>query len=106
MGVNRVLNTKICLKRVTEEEFRDILLPENGYYRVKDVYMNMDLSSTYTMNQWNYQETVTTQYIPETMVCQKCTTIKDCLDPRRPWVGTPHCKKWAKPKQECTEIQF
>ena len=73
---------------------------------LNDVYMNMDLSSTYTMNQWNYQETVTTQYIPETMVCQKCTTIKDCLDPRRPWVGGPHCKKWAEPKQECTEIQF
>lgn len=46
MGVNRVLNTKICLKRVTEEEFRDILLPENGYYRVKDVYMNMDTFET------------------------------------------------------------
>lgn len=46
MSVNRVLNTKICLKRVTEEEFRDILLPENGYYRVKDVYMNMDTFET------------------------------------------------------------
>lgn len=46
MGVNRVLNTKICLKRVTEKEFRDILLPENGYYRVKDVYMNMDTFET------------------------------------------------------------
>ena len=30
----------------TEEEFRDILLPENGYYRVKDVYMNMDTFET------------------------------------------------------------
>ena len=46
MSVNRVLNTKICLKRVTEEEFKDILLPENGYYRVKDVYMNMDTFET------------------------------------------------------------
>ena len=42
----KTLNTKICLKRVTEEEFRDILLPENGYYRVKDVYMNMDTFET------------------------------------------------------------
>ena len=46
MSINRVLNTTICLKRVTEEEFRDILLPENGYYRVKDVYMNMDTFET------------------------------------------------------------
>lgn len=42
----KVLNTKICLKRVTEEEFRDKLLPENGYYRVKDVYINMDTFET------------------------------------------------------------
>lgn len=40
------LNTRICLKRVTEKEFRDILLPKNGYYRVKDVYMNMDTFET------------------------------------------------------------
>lgn len=44
--MNKVLNTKICLKRVTEEEFRDILLPKNGYYRVKDVYINMDTFET------------------------------------------------------------
>ena len=46
MSVNKVLNTKICLKRVTEEEFRDILLPKNGYYKVKDVYINMDTFET------------------------------------------------------------
>ena len=57
MGVNRVLNTKICLKRVTEEEFRDILLPENGYYRVKDVYMNMDTFETVLV--YNPNDTVT-----------------------------------------------
>lgn len=57
MSVNRVLNTKICLKRVTEEEFRDILLPENGYYRVKDVYMNMDTFETVLV--YNPNDTVT-----------------------------------------------
>ena len=57
MGVNKVLNTKICLKRVTEEEFRDILLPENGYYRVKDVYMNMDTFETVLV--YNPNDTVT-----------------------------------------------
>lgn len=46
MSANKVLNMKICLNRVTEEEFRDKLLPENGYYRVKDVYMNMDTFET------------------------------------------------------------
>ena len=57
MSVNRVLNTKICLKRVTEEEFKDILLPENGYYRVKDVYMNMDTFETVLV--YNPNDTVT-----------------------------------------------
>lgn len=57
MSVNRVLNTKICLKRVTEEEFRDILLPKNGYYRVKDVYMNMDTFETVLV--YNPNDTVT-----------------------------------------------
>lgn len=53
----KTLNTKICLKRVTEEEFRDILLPENGYYRVKDVYMNMDTFETVLV--YNPNDTVT-----------------------------------------------
>ena len=45
-GTDYKLNTRICLKRVTEEEFRDILLPKNGYYRAKDVYINMDTFET------------------------------------------------------------
>jgi len=40
------IETRICLKRVTEEEFRDKLLSKNGYYRAKDVYINMDTFET------------------------------------------------------------
>lgn len=56
-GTDYRLNAKVCLKRVTEEEFRDILLPENGYYRVKDVYMNMDTFETVLV--YNPNDTVT-----------------------------------------------
>lgn len=57
MGVNKVLSTRICLRRVTEEEFRNILLPENGYYRAKDVYINMDTFETVLV--YDPNETVT-----------------------------------------------
>ena len=60
MSVNKVLNTRICLKRATEEEFRDILLLENGYYKVKDVYMNMDTFETVLV--YDPNDTVTRYY--------------------------------------------
>lgn len=76
MSMNKVLNTKICLKRVTEEEFRNILLPKNGYYRVKDVYMNMDTFETVLV--YNPNDTITKyDYIVENEMKKLDSLLED-----------------------------
>ena len=73
---------------------------------IPDFYTDAELKGTYEMSQWNYRETVDTEFNPQTNVCQKCVTIQNCSDPRNPMFGKKNCKKWSEKKTTCSDIQF
>ena len=73
---------------------------------IPDFYTEAELKGTYEMSQWNYRETVDTEFDPQTNVCQKCVTTQNCSDPRNPMFGKKNCKKWSKKETVCSDIQF
>ena len=67
----------------------------------------LELSGRYENNQWNYRETITTDFNMETLVCHKCVTTQNCTSIRTPFFGSKSCKKWAEPEPvTCEDIQF
>ena len=73
---------------------------------IPDFYTDAELKGTYEMSQWNYRETVDTEFNPQTNVCQKCVTKQNCSYPRNPMFGKKNCKKWSEKKTTCSDIQF
>ncbi len=56
--------------------------------------------------QWNYRETVTTDFDWDTLVCHKCVSASECSDARNPLFGKKWCKAWKASVETCTDYQF
>ena len=59
------------------------------------------------VNDWNYKETVTTTFSPETLICHKCIRKQTCDDPiKKVMRKKSYCKTWSEETETCTDIQF
>ena len=68
---------------------------------------NLELSGRYENEQWNYRETITTDFNMDTLVCHKCITTQQCEEIRSPLFGAKSCKQWADASPaQCSDIQF
>ncbi|MDO5012689.1 MAG: hypothetical protein Q4E56_04225, partial [Pseudomonadota bacterium] len=74
----------------------------DGYVDVAE----RQLSGRNEMKQWNYRETVTTDFDWDTLVCHKCVSSSRCSDVRNPLFGKKWCKAWTKSVETCTDTQF
>jgi len=72
----------------------------------KDGGAQRQLIGSKQLNQWNYKETITSTFEWETLNCHKCVRSQNCANTRRPWFGSPWCRKWADEKETCTDTQF
>jgi len=76
-------------------------------FKMKDKYKGTDVSKkdglvgSSQKGDFNYKETVTTNFAWETAVCTKCVKTQNCETPKRKW-----CKQWGEAKETCTDIQF
>ena len=65
-----------------------------------------ELSATYTVEDFNYRETVSTNFEWDTLVCHKCVRSQNCADARNPMFGKPNCRRWSDVNETCTDIEF
>ena len=72
---------------------------------VEDV-STRDLSSVKTMEQYNYRETVTTNYNWENLICNRCIESQVCNKTGSPMFGSKYCKEWGSKQTKCNDIQF
>ncbi len=71
-----------------------------------DAEMQLDLVGSYSTNQWNYKETITSTFEWETLNCQRCTKSQQCAKTKNPVFGNKYCKEWEDAVETCTDIQF
>ena len=67
---------------------------------------NLVLTGEFEVNNWNYRETITTNFDWENLICHKCSKKYECLETREPFFGNLYCNKWADPVEVCTDTQF
>ncbi len=67
---------------------------------------NSGLVCSAKINQWNYQETITTTFNTETISCHKCVRITNCSKTKTPLNGEKYCEEWEEPTETCDDIQF
>ncbi len=71
-----------------------------------DSEMDLELVGSKTLNQWNYQETITSQFNWETLECERCIRSINCADASSGIFSSASCKEWSDPKETCKTIQF
>ena len=64
------------------------------------------LSGHFENNQWNYRETIDTNFDYENLICHKCVKSQNCNKTKSPFFGDMYCKSWADPVETCEDIQF
>lgn len=65
------------------------------------------LSGYHKTDQWNFRETITTEFDLDSLVCKKCVVTQQCKKTKTPLFGDLYCDEWEEPSPEtCTDIQF
>ena len=71
------------------------------------ISMQLQMNGHHELNQWNFKQTIDTQFDWDTLKCTQCITSTQCLEQSHPLFGSAKCKKWANTvKDPCTETQF
>ena len=65
-----------------------------------------ELSGRSEMEQFNYKETVITNFEWDSLICHKCTQQTYCEKIKNPMFGSSYCTKWGETIETCTDIQF
>ncbi|MBR1380607.1 MAG: hypothetical protein IJ560_03385 [Alphaproteobacteria bacterium] len=65
-----------------------------------------DLVGSKQVNQWNYQETVTSTFAWESLNCHTCTRSRTCAKTKNPIFGNKYCKDWGDWSENCKDTQF
>ena len=65
-----------------------------------------DLTGYFENKQWNYEETITTEFNMDTLVCHKCVKSRQCAKIKTPLFGSKSCKQWEEPIEVCSDIEF
>lgn len=65
-----------------------------------------ETTGEYSMEQWNFKQTIKTEFDMDTLNCHKCVTTKKCTKTKYPVFGKPKCTKWGEEVTECSDIQF
>ena len=64
------------------------------------------LSGHFENNQWNYRETIDTNFDYENLICHKCVKAQNCSKTRSPFFGDMYCESWSDTVETCNDIQF
>ncbi len=68
--------------------------------------LNLEMNGHHNLDQWNYKQTIDTEYDWNSLSCHKCVKSTICLKTSSPMFGKPSCKKWAEETEECSDTQF
>ena len=63
------------------------------------------LSGHFENNQWNYRETIDTNFDYENLICHKCVKSQNCNKTKSPFFGDMYCKSWADPVETCEDMK-
>lgn len=64
------------------------------------------LSGHFENNQWNYRETIDTNFDYENLICHKYVKAQNCSKTRSPFFGDMYCESWSDTVETCNDIQF